>query len=669
MSEKTPANVVTLQREVDRQHRVHAVVTKALAERTKRLAESDALFRLLVTSVKDYALFMLDPNGIVATWNAGAERFKGYTADEIIGRHFSVFYPEAEVRNGKCERELEIARRVGQYEEEGWRIRKDGARFWAGVVITAVYDETGELVGYAKVTRDLTERKASEESRLKAEERYRHLIESVKDYAIFILDPHGNVSTWNEGAQRIKGYTADEIIGSHFSRFYPQEDVRAGKCEMELEVAARVGRFEDEDWRVRKDGSRFWANVVISAIYDEHGTVTGFSKVTRDLTDRKRAEDDRAARAAAEEANRTKDQFLAMLGHELRNPLAPILTALQLMRLRGDERSLREVQIIERQVKQMNRLVDDLLDVSRVGRGKIELQRQELDLRDVLAKSAEIAIPLFEKKNQHFEVHAPPYPLAVNGDEARLIQVFTNLLNNASRYTQENGHVTVTVDQRDKEIFVKIRDNGRGIAPQLLPRIFDLFVQAHQNIDRSEGGLGLGLTLVRSLVDIHGGRVDAESGGLGQGATFTVRLPALHAITATPPAQSSLAAAFKPAANRRRILVVDDNEDARLLLVDILTRLGHDVQSAGDGPGALSVLDKFDADVAVLDLGLPGMDGYELAERIRKSKHDSIRLLALSGYARGADVARSREVGFDLHLVKPVDVQKLLDSIMNPASV
>ena len=250
--------IVELQREVERRTETEGQLQDRLATQTRKLAESDELFRMLVDRIEDYAIFMLDPSGNVATWNAGAERINGYQADEIIGRHFSAFYPESDIAAGKCAFELEGAIRVGRHEDEGWRLRKAGTRLWASVVITAIRDARGELVGFAKITRDLTERKLAEERRRAAEERFRQLVESVKDYAIFILDPQGNIATWNTGAERIKGYRAEEIIGSHFSRFYPEVDVRGGKCEMELEGATRDGRFEDEGWRVRKDGSHFW---------------------------------------------------------------------------------------------------------------------------------------------------------------------------------------------------------------------------------------------------------------------------------------------------------------------------------------------------------------------------------------------------------------------------
>ena len=621
-------------------------------------AESEQLFRMLVFSVRDYAIFMLDPDGHVATWNAGAERLKGYQAAEIIGRHFSAFYPEEDVRAGKCEMELRVASEVGRFEDEDWRIRKDGSRFWANVVITAVRDATGRLVGFAKVTRDLTERKAAEDER----ERFRMLVDSVHDYALFVLDPAGRVTTWNPGAERINGYRADEILGRHFSAFYPDEDVRAGKCEIELERATRDGRFEDEGWRVRKDGSRFWADVVISAIRDAKGNLVGFSKVTRDLTDRKRAEDDRAARLAAEQANRAKDAFIAMLGHELRNPLAPILTAIQLIKLRGETRNTREHQIIERQAHQMMRLVDDLLDVSRIARGKIELKKQPFDVRAAIARAIEIAGPLFEQRGHHFEIKTPGRALMIDGDEARLTQVFANLLTNAGKYTEPAGHIFVLVRQIGPEIVVEVRDNGIGIDPELLPRIFDLYVQGADVGTRASGGLGLGLALVRSLVELHGGRVEVRSHGRGLGSSFTVHLPALHDAAPADDEGAIKRAFHGPPA--RRLLVVDDNEDARMLLADILTSLGHDVHTAGDGLEALELAKQIAPDVAILDLGLPGIDGYELARRLRADPATAeIRLIALSGSGQSSARETSRAVGFDRHLLKPVDVHGILGAI------
>jgi PAS domain S-box-containing protein len=636
--------------------------TLELSERATSLSltESQELFRLLVASVRDYAIFMLDPSGKVATWNAGAERIKGYARHEIVGRHFSTFYPQPEIDAGKCEYELEVATREGRFEEEGWRLRKDGTQFWANVIITAVRDE-GRLVGFAKVTRDLTERKRAEDERRETEQRVQLLVSSIRDYALIMLDPAGRVTMWNPGAQSIKGYSADEILGSHFSRFYPPADVLAGKCELELGVAAREGRFEDEGWRVRKDGTQFWANVVISAIRNADGELVGFAKVTRDLTERVRTEQERAARLAAEQANRSKDEFLAMLGHELRNPLAPILTALELIKLRGDTTFEREHAVIQRQVDHMMHLVDDLLDVSRISRGKIELKIKQVDLRDPLAKAVEIASPLFERSQHRLHLDIPPTPLIVDGDEPRLVQIFVNLLTNAAKYTDPNGQIWFSARQGGEHITIEVRDTGIGMSAELLPQVFDLFVQGRQGSDRAGGGLGLGLTLARSLVHLHHGEITAASAGLGHGSHFTVRLPAVTRAEAPAP-DNRFILAFPHSGGRQRVLIVDDNEDARDLLSEILSATGHDVRTAADGPEALKLLGSFVPDLAVLDLGLPVMDGYELAVKMRGAVPGA-RLVALSGYGQDSDREKSREAGFDRHLVKPVDVRRLLATI------
>lgn len=484
-------------------------------------------------------------------------------------------------------------------------------------------------------------------------------MESVRDCSIVLLDLEGLVASWNPGAQRLQGYEPEDVVGKHVSVLSPEAE-RACCRESwprELARAARTGRCEGQRAQGRKDGSRFRASVVISAIRDERGELVGFSKVTRDLTERRRSERELAARLVAEQANQTKDELLAMLGHELRNPLAPIVSALQLLKLRDDGRFAREHQIIERQVKQMTRLVEDLLDVSRISRGKIELKRELVDLRESLARAVEIARPLFERKGHRFEVRVPEGALVVSGDDARLIQVFANLLNNAAKYTGDGGQILLAVEAREHELEIEIRDNGTGIDPALLPRVFELFVQGPQDADRAEGGLGLGLTLVKSLVLLHDGSVEVRSGGEARGSRFFVRLPRAEPPAAAEPKR----AARLPSALRRKILVVDDNEDARVLLAELLTKSGHEVETAEDGLTALQVLEEFQPDVAILDIGLPGMDGCELARRIRQlPAQAAVRLLALTGYGQAADRSNTRAAGFDVHLVKPLDLQGLL---------
>ncbi|TMA76399.1 MAG: response regulator [Deltaproteobacteria bacterium] len=372
----------------------------------------------------------------------------------------------------------------------------------------------------------------------------------------------------------------------------------------------------------------------------------------------------RCSREQAEAASRAKDEFLAMLGHELRNPLSPILTALELMKLRGDGQVTREQEVIERQTKHLTRLVDDLLDVSRVTRGVLELRRQRIDLRDVLAKAAEIASPMLEIRRHHFEVHAPARGvLLLDADEARLSQVIANLLTNAAKYTPPEGNVSLHARNELGEVVIEVRDDGNGIDSDLLPRVFDLFVQGRQPVDRGDGGLGIGLALVRSLVQLHGGSVSAQSSGSGKGSVFTVRLPAPERVE---PAASAghRRSSVRRTSRGRRILLVDDNEDALEMLAELLRAAGHNVLTAGDGPAALAAAPRFRPDIAVLDIGLPAMDGYELASRLRaQAGGEAPILVALSGYGQDGDRTRSDAAGFALHLVKPIDAEQLLGAL------
>ena len=499
------------------------------------------------------------------------------------------------------------------------------------------------------------------DERLATDDLLRLLVTTVRDYAIFMLDPTGHVATWNSGAERIKGYAASEIIGRHFSAFYPVEDIRAGKCEYELETATRDGRFEDEGWRIRKDGTRFWANVVITAVRSERGTLVGFAKVTRDLSDRKRMETERTLRLAAEESNRAKDEFLAMLGHELRNPLAPIVTAVQLMRLRGDQGATRELQVIDRQVRQMMQLVDDLLDVARIARGKVELRRERVDLRSALIKAIETTASLVQQRRHVLVTDIVDEELASNIDEVRMTQVITNLLTNAAKYTEPGGKIAIAAARRGDDAVIEVSDNGVGIDPSLLPHVFELFTQGPQTPDRGNGGLGLGLALVRQLVEMHGGHVFAHSAGPGKGSRFTLTLPIAEVDV---PQESMPHMPLRRATTKHRILLVDDNEDARVLLADVLDSLGHDVVAVGDAMAALERAPAFAPDLAILDIGLPEMDGYELATRLRASLGTQTpKLVALTGYGQPGDRERSTRAGFHHHLVKPVDLRKLMDAI------
>jgi PAS domain S-box-containing protein len=736
------------------------------------------LFRRLVDSVKDYAIFMLTPEGTIATWNAGAQRLKGYTAADAIGRHFSMFYPAEAIAAGWPQEELRRARQHGRLEDEGWRIRKDGTRFWANVVITPVWGGDDRLIGFSKVTRDLTERRQHEMRLRESERNQRQLIEGVQDYAIFRLDPHGVITSWNLGAQRIEGYSAEEAIGCHFSMFYPQDAAARGWPQEELLRAEALGRFEDEGWRVRKDGTQLWANVIITAIRDERGKLLGFTKVVRDLSERRRQEQrlkeseenlrlvvegvrdhamfllgadgsiaswnlgaerllgwaaaeivgrpiadlypdaDRAAgqpqaelasarhagffeadgwrlksdgsrlwvhsafttlvdarghargyvhilrdlserlrmRELEDEGMRIQ-RFIAMLSHELRNPLAPIANAVRILKKKSESPEVnRCADMIGRQTEHLTRLVEDLLDVSRITTGKIRIEPESLELNTLVKLATEAARDDIEAAGQAFAVELAPQSIFVEGDATRLTQVLANLLSNAAKYTPRGGTICVALRRDHAVATLEVTDTGAGMSDALMERAFDPFVQGNRELDRLGGGLGIGLTLVKRIVELHGGSVAIASAGREKGTRFTVTLP----LAVSTPAEAAVSPLAHEMPRRRHILVVDDNRDAADSLAELLRMVGHDVLLAHDGAQAVEVATTHRPDTVLLDIGLPGMDGYEVARRLREQP-DLVRtrLIALTGYGQASDRHATTEAGFEAHLVKPVDFVEL----------
>jgi len=598
-------------------------------------------------------VFVLDPQGNVRTWNDGAERLKGYTPDEIIGRHFSTFYTREAVDSGWPQHELKVAGAEGRFEDEGWRVRKDGSRFWANVVITALRDDNGKLVGFSKITRDLSDRRLHEEALRQSEERFRLLIESVQDYAIFMLDPEGTVTSWNVGAQRIKGYERDEIVGKHFSCFFTAEDIAAGRPWEELAAARRNSHVELEGWRVRKTGDRFWARAVITAVHDPEGRVRGFAKVTQDLSERRHLLD-------LEKASRNLSEFIAMLAHELRNPLAPIRNATHVMsKLAPGDPAREQMRLtIERQTAQLARIVDDLLDITRITRGQMSIEHARVDLAEVVHRAAETSAPAIESARHSLDIDVPEARLVVRGDVHRLAQLVSNLLNNAARYTPPGGNIAIKGRVEDGSAVLRVRDTGRGIEPDMLEAIFTMFVQGRSPLERVGGGLGIGLALARRLAELHGGTLQAHSEGENKGSEFTLRLPLGESLAHG--ARAPEAAAPKPAV-ARRVLVVDDNVDAASTLSMLLKSLGHETKVVYDGAAAIDVAAKFQPDVVLLDIGMPGMDGYEVARRLRALKAQRpFRIVAVTGWGQDADRLRAEEAGFDVHLVKPVDAGLLV---------
>ncbi|MBI2725281.1 MAG: PAS domain S-box protein [Polaromonas sp.] len=616
-------------------------------------AASSDRFRILVDTVQDYGIFMLDPSGIVMSWNAGAQRIKQYRADEVIGRHFSLFYlPEAVASDWPAE-ELRRAARDGRFEEEGWRLRKDGTQFWANVVITALKDDNGKLTGYGKVTRDLTERRIHEEALRESEQRFRLLVEGVRDYAIFMLNPQGIIESWNSGAQLIKGYSAQEVIGRHFSMFYTPEDLAKNLPAVELSNALSEGRAEEEGWRIRKDGSVFWANVVISPIFDADKQLRGFTKVTRDMTERRRLYE-------LENSSKRMSEFLAMLAHELRNPLAPIRNAVTILQLEPSAspmvRNSRDM--IDRQLSHMTRLVDDLLDVGRLTTGKIRFQAEQVSYPQVVARSIEAVRPLIDARRHRLKLDMPENALQVQGDSTRLTQILQNLLTNAAKYTPEGGLIELKVWLEGSQLHTTVRDNGTGLSADAINQIFELFSQGDAHTAARESGLGIGLTLARSLVEMHGGTLTASSPGLGLGSTFSFFLPNAGTDLGNGETQ--------PAAPGPAVMIVDDNRDAANSLAEIMRLMDCQVKVAYDGQSALALARIQLPRVMVLDIGMPEMNGYEVLAALRAMPGGGeVTVAALTGYGTDEDKNRALSAGFNAHITKPLDFADLQEFLQS----
>ncbi|VTT97626.1 two-component hybrid sensor and regulator : Chemotaxis protein methyltransferase CheR OS=Polaromonas naphthalenivorans (strain CJ2) PE=4 SV=1: PAS_9: PAS_9: PAS: HisKA: HATPase_c: Response_reg [Gemmataceae bacterium] len=745
------------------------------------LAASEEQFRMLVGGVRDYAIFMLDPTGHVVTWNAGAERIKGYRADEIVGHHLSRFYPPEDVAAGKTDAALGAAARDGKYEEEGWRVRKDGTRFWASVVITALRDPAGRIRGFAKITRDITERRESA--------RIRSIVDHVVD-GIVTFDEAGLIESCNPAAEALFGYRSEEVLGRSVrllagagggtdwaagagARTHEVVGRRKDGTEFPMDLAVGGFHFQGrraytavvrdaterrrvEEQRVELERHRNQLRVTLASIGDaviatdskgsvtflnpvaerltgwatgeasgrplgdvfmilnegtrrpvenpalralRDGTVTGLANHTllvardgterpiddsaapirddggavlgavlvfRDVTDRHRLEDElqrRVAELAA--ADKRKDEFLAMLAHELRNPLAPVKNALHVLKIRASDGATVDQAraMMERQVGHLTRLVDDLLDVSRITQGKVVLKLERLDLARLVRESAADHRGQFEAARVALSVTAPAAPVWVTGDATRLSQVIDNFFTNALKFTNPGGEVAACVESEGGRAKLTVRDTGIGIEPEVLPTVFEVFAQADKTLDRSGGGLGLGLAIVRGLVRLHGGTVTAHSDGAGKGTEMVVTLPLesdqAHPATEAPPRPG--------AGGRHRVLIIEDNRDSAESLQMLLEASGYEVRLALTGPDGVREAAAWFPDAIVCDIGLPGMDGFAVARHLRGDPRTAaVRLVAVSGYGREEDVANARAAGFDDHLVKPADPEKLMAKLQTP---
>ena len=649
-------------------------------------------FQTIVQNIPDYAIFMLDAKGFVIEWPEGAERVKGYTAAEVIGQHLSIFVPAEEVAAGEVERELKEAAKTGRAERETWRVRKGGERFWANEIATAIRDDAGTLLGFTKISRDLSERKRTEDALRESEERFRLLIENARDHAIFTTGADGRIESWNPGGQRIFGYAAEEVIGQSGDILFTPEDRGRGKHERELATAASEGRASDDRWQTRKDGSRFWASGVTTSMRDAGGRLRGFTKVLRDLTGTKRVEEQREqllereklARLEAERAITMKDEFLAVVSHELRTPLGAILLWAKLLRsgaVKGEQQE-RAVEAIERSAISQQQLIEDLLDISGMLSGKLRLHLRESELTPVVTAAIDAVRPTALVKDIELRVDLDERAGRVLCDPDRIQQVVWNLLNNAVKFTARGGRVHVSLRRLDGHLHIEVADTGRGITPEFLPHVFERFRQADASTTRAEGGLGLGLAISRQLVEMHGGVIRAASAGLGKGATFTVDLP-LYDLHGDPHVAGRAARAEAPAPpfapspvlRGTRVLVVEDEAETRTVIQWLLQQCEAEVTAVASAAAALEVFRasmrdrRFD--VVISDIGMPGQDGYELMRQVRDVEREApaaaaaapVPAVALTAYTRDADRARAAAAGFTAHVSKPVEPQVLVEAV------
>lgn len=495
--------------------------------------------------------------------------------------------------------------------------------------------------------------------KLKAsEEQFRLLVESVEEYAIYMLDVDGVITTWNSGAEKIKGYKADEIIGKNFACFFTEEDVAARKPEHNLKLAREHGHIRDTGLRVRKDGSTFHAEVILTALYGDDGKMRGYSKVTRDITAQLRAREVEAAKLAAEQASKAKDDFLAALSHELRTPLTPALAAASFLvsqRKRLPVDVAPEVETIQRNVQLQARLIDDLLDLTRVVRGKLEMHFERIDANPLVRDALEIVRPDIISKNLDVSVELKAKEHTIWADPVRMQQVFWNLINNAVKFTPRGGKIDVrTSNDGDRRFRFEIADSGIGIDPGKIKSLFEPFEQADASITRQFGGLGLGLAISKYIVDLHEGSISAESEGRSFGATFAVTLAAMPARVGKSGVRS-----HSPALHVRslRILLVEDHGDTRRTLARLLKHFGHDISVAENTQSALEILRSKTLDVVLSDIGLPDGSGYDVISEAKRSQ--KVTGIALTGFGMEEDIKRSKDAGFDFHLTKPVDFHEL----------
>jgi PAS domain S-box-containing protein len=646
----------------DKVRALNAELEQRVLERTSRLEaanreleENREWLRVTLSSIGD-AVLACDTAGRVTFENPMAATLTGWPPAEALGHPIESIFKTIDERSGAPAEDI-----VGRVAQEGRAaalanhtalVTRAGRAIPIEDSAAPILDGNGAVSGVVLVFHDVTEKRRAEEALRDSEERYRNLIEAAND-GIWIADMQARTTFVNAAMARMLGYSPEEMIGRPAYDFMDEEARAVARRDLERRHAGHRGHYEQR--YIRKDGSTLWAMAGATPLRDKEGRITATMGVVLDMTDRKRAEE------ALREAGRRKDEFLGMLSHELRNPLAPIRNSVYILE-RADpttEQASRARTVIKRQTEHLTRLVDDLLDVTRIARGKIELRRSRVDLREVVQRAAEDFRLMMEERGVAFRTVVPESTVWSDADATRITQILGNLLHNAAKFTTAGDEVTLSVRAAAGEAEIRVRDTGSGIDAALLPTVFDAFVQGERTLARAEGGLGLGLALVRGITELHGGSVRAESGGTGMGAEFVVRFPLVPAALM----EERQPAGVQRTSQARRVLVVDDNVDAADSLGDVVKMLGHDVDVAYDGPSAVERARANPPDVVLCDVGLPGMSGYDVARVLRASTKAPQLVFAVSGYAQPEDVRKAVEAGFDGHVAKPCDpaeIERLL---------
>ena len=609
-------------------------------------------FKLLVQSIVDYAIYMLDPKGFVTSWNAGAERIKGFQTDEIVGQHFSKFYTEEDRAAGMPQKVLETVKREGRFEGEGWRVRKDGSRFWAHVVVDRIQDENGKLIGFAKITRDMTDKRETQRALLEAEQRFRLLVQGVTDYSIFMLDPEGLVTNWNAGAERIKGFSPDEIIGEHFSRFYTPEDLDAGLPKLALETARETGRYEAEGWRMRKDGTRFWASVIIDAIKDDEGELIGFAKITRDMTDKREAQlrlEESREQLFRSQKMEALGQLTGGLAHDFNNLLTAILgaTDLALRNLGDEERLKRMLDGVRNSAQRGAGLTKQLLAFARAQ----QLELKTIDVRAFLADVTTLLRPSL-RSNIDLIIEVSDHVWNIDADPGALELALLNLAFNARDAMKEGGTLKISASNellkgqpdglRGEHVALRVADTGEGMSAEVVERVFEPFFTT-----KSYGeGTGLGLSQVFGFAKQSGGAISVESEP-GKGSTFTLHLPVTNGALGSEKVEGGHALG--------RVLVVEDDNFVAELAAGMLHELGFEAVVTHSAKEALQRLSGEQRPTLVFsDIVMPGgISGIELARKVR-DRFPELPVLLTSGYSEKVTATE----GFPL-LQKPYDMDAL----------